>query len=151
MSKRELGDMGPSHYYTQAASALFSKVPWKDTAIWTSKNMGRIVSDYASRYRYTPLKSPDSVRMIQFSVEGSKIQAKLEEVCLSEAPDYIALSYVWGSSNPKQDLMISERKLLIGPNLASFMRHFDKVCQQTVKTLKSFWIDAVCIDQSNDI
>ncbi|KAF2741727.1 heterokaryon incompatibility, partial [Sporormia fimetaria CBS 119925] len=72
------------------------------------------------------------------------ITCNLSVVHLSTNPSYAALSYVWGS--PGDDQLLCQGKLLpITRNCYSAIWHLRK-------KLGSFfiWVDAVCIDQTND-
>ncbi|KAI0854642.1 heterokaryon incompatibility protein-domain-containing protein [Xylaria cubensis] len=65
---------------------------------------------------------------------------------LSTCSAYIALSYTWGDYGTERKIMISDQgELTIGDNLWSFLHLQSLVVTQPT----SFWIDAVCIDQSN--
>jgi hypothetical protein len=57
---------------------------------------------------------------------------------------YICLSYVWGDVKDKTTIRINGRIAHIGKNLFGFLHH----ARQTLFSTH-FWIDALCIDQSN--
>ncbi|KAI0809431.1 heterokaryon incompatibility protein-domain-containing protein [Xylaria sp. FL0064] len=74
-------------------------------------------------------------------ITGSFICAEL-----FSRPAYTALSYTWGDMETGRKITISNRgELTVGDNLWSFL-----CVQSSVITQPTwFWIDAICIDQSN--
>jgi hypothetical protein len=75
-------------------------------------------------------------------------KGKETEYCTKSANEdlhpYICLSYVWGDLKDKTIIRINGRTFRIGKNLSSFLRH----ARRTLPSIY-FWIDALCIDQSN--
>jgi hypothetical protein len=61
-----------------------------------------------------------------------------------ELQPYICLSYVWGDVKDKTSIRINGKIAHVGKNLHSFLYH----ARQTL-FFTHFWIDALCIDQSN--
>jgi hypothetical protein len=59
---------------------------------------------------------------------------------------YLALSYVWGNQLPSVPIMVNNKRLMIRPNLADFLWY-----AQNNLAGNLIWIDAICIDQQNDI
>jgi len=73
----------------------------------------------------------------------------VEQFSPETPPKYEALSYVWGSSESPDTIQItgiSNVTLNVTQNLAVALRHIRFVDQP-----RTMWIDAICIDQSNDI
>ncbi|KAI0187502.1 HET-domain-containing protein [Astrocystis sublimbata] len=63
-------------------------------------------------------------------------------------PAYEALSYVWGSSeDPEWVVVVDRARLPITPNLAAAIRHLRYSDKTRTRTI---WIDALCINQSDD-
>ncbi|KAI1347733.1 heterokaryon incompatibility protein-domain-containing protein [Xylaria sp. FL0043] len=74
-------------------------------------------------------------------ITGSFICAEL-----SPPPAYTALSYTWGDMETGRKITITNQgQLTVGDNLWSFLC----VQSSTITQPTSFWIDAICIDQSN--
>jgi hypothetical protein len=73
---------------------------------------------------------------------------KEKDYCMKSASEefhpYICLSYVWGDLKEKTTIRINGRTFRVGKNLSSFLRHARRTLSSTC-----FWIDALCIDQSN--
>ncbi|KAF2488650.1 HET-domain-containing protein [Lophium mytilinum] len=72
------------------------------------------------------------------------LHGTLQTTTLDNAPPYVALSYVWGSSTNLQPLILNNRIIQITPNLATALSHIQNPTSEVV-----LWIDALCIDQSN--
>ena len=130
------------------------------------------------RYQYQPIKSLDSIRMLQlFPGEPSDpIQVKLCHRPLSDLPKCEALSYEWGSSTRDVDILCEGKILKVTPNLlaalhrlryaetkpdarhpssitpnfvAAFQRlHFTR-SDSSARRPRLLWIDAVCINQDD--
>ncbi|KAI0857780.1 HET-domain-containing protein [Xylaria cubensis] len=67
---------------------------------------------------------------------------------IDDLPPYEALSYVWGSEDDKQPIQISNQAnvmLHVTRNLAVALR-----CLRLVDRPRDMWVDAICIDQSNN-
>ncbi len=74
------------------------------------------------------------------------ISCHLEYVNLSNAPQFEALSYVWGSPVGTIPIECMDSRLLITPNLQVALRRLRHVDHDRV-----FWIDAVCINQQDPL
>lgn len=86
------------------------------------------------------------------------VQISLISVLFHDAPAYHAVSYTWGDPASEEDITIcnndnedsknrsnDRRRMTVRKNCANVLRqlaHF--------KTAKYYWVDAICIDQSND-
>lgn len=64
---------------------------------------------------------------------------------INTAPLYAALSYEWGTTESRQLIQIDNRSLSVTPNCASALRELWQRAE-----FDYFWIDAICIDQTND-
>jgi hypothetical protein len=65
---------------------------------------------------------------------------------MNECPDYVALSYQWGSEEPYKDILLNGVRTPVGRNLWTFLYSMSR---QSGPTKRRFWIDAICINQSN--
>ena len=61
------------------------------------------------------------------------------------APDFHALSYVWGFSQRTRDIMLNDKIMAIGENLWNFLNN-----ARLTRAKTWLWIDALCIDQYNN-
>ena len=72
------------------------------------------------------------------------ISCKLEVVSLDEKPSYLALSYVWGDETNTQEITCNGNPFPITKNLAAAMRKLQHKYPEA-----TFWIDSLCINQSD--
>lgn len=80
------------------------------------------------------------------SKSGSLFKGSFSTYELSECPDYIALSYMWGDETTKHHVPLSNGgTIAVRDNLWQFLQ-----LQGTRLTEPTyFWIDAICINQEN--
>jgi len=106
-----------------------------------------------SPYRYSSLlPGPDSIRLLRLMPHEDKtapIQCQLVNYSLQESGGgthlYEALSYVWGDPKETLPILIDEHNLPITVNLyAALSRLRDRYFERII------WVDAVCIDQTNE-
>lgn len=67
------------------------------------------------------------------------LNGELEIVPLASAPNFVALSYVWGPEADKVPFILGGAEVQITNNLAIALRHLQHDTQQTL-----LWIDALC-------
>lgn len=100
-------------------------------------------------YRYETIDlATDAIRLMRLS-KGSydePIHCDLFQVYLStiDGIPYEAVSYTWGESSQKYDIVVQERPFRITSNLQEALRYLRFADQDRI-----LWVDAVCIDQDN--
>lgn len=146
-------------------------VPYTEPRTMTSRDglsplaetVAKVVRGRANEYEYTPLVLSDTVQIrrlrIEPGLEDAPIICSLIPSSLSEK--YEALSYVWGTGEPTKEIMIQDtkqsvrrqlfpmirkRSFYVRPNLYAALRNF-----RSRKQHVDLWIDALCIDQENDV
>jgi len=72
------------------------------------------------------------------------VRCQLRSDAEEQAPRYIGLSYTWGDPELRRPILVGDRIFHATVNLAIALEHL----QEEEKTI-TFWIDAICIDQSN--
>ncbi|KAK8855051.1 heterokaryon incompatibility protein-domain-containing protein [Apiospora arundinis] len=78
--------------------------------------------------------------------EGDPLTGRLRVVSLDRKPRYDALSYLWGSPEPRSVISLEGGyPLSASPNLCLALS--DLRCKRRLRTL---WIDALCINQQDD-
>ena len=81
--------------------------------------------------------------------EDLTIYGELTHVSLHSCPRYYALSYEWGNSLSKQPIIVKSCEIkftvTVTLNLHLALEHLVKKCEDLV-----IWIDAICINQSDD-
>lgn len=98
-------------------------------------------------YRHVPLTDARSIRLLDFAPRDPHqegIAITLTEVPLDAAPDFIAISYVWGSSTLDHAVWCEGKNLPVTASAA-------QVLASPVFPFFGFsvWIDSICIDQSS--
>lgn len=102
-------------------------------------------SDSAYSYSLLP-SSPTSIRLLILNPDfpRAEINCRLETVPLDSAPNYEALSYAWGPPLLTETIFIRGAPLRVTRNLFAALQNIrDPVIKQR------FWIDAICINQSD--
>ncbi|KAF2672779.1 hypothetical protein BT63DRAFT_420986 [Microthyrium microscopicum] len=78
--------------------------------------------------------------------ESKPCGGSLTIVSLNDNPEYEALSYVWGDENLKSTFILDGVEVKITENLAVALRHLEPTEKPLV-----LWIDAICINQSDNV
>ncbi|KAK4893476.1 hypothetical protein LTR27_008158 [Elasticomyces elasticus] len=111
-----------------------------------------------------PLDTGDTTRLFRFvkyNKETAKIEIQLESVEYADVYGYIALSYTWERpfGNPSLDdgyddnvkngrtIVCNREELAVTRNLYEAL---EVLCASEEYVQKQFWVDAICIDQSNE-
>lgn len=79
------------------------------------------------------------------SVRDDDVRASLHIASLDDAPDFEALSYVWGDQSVRTAITVNNETMLVTTNLGACLRRLRSPSQPRV-----LWVDAICINQ-NDI
>lgn len=98
---------------------------------------------------YQPLTRPDGqIRLFRLeeTIHEGQIRGSFVYSDVKSCPKYTALSYAWGEPTRTRKITIGRQDdVEIGENLWWFLH-----CRSlTLKKPRLFWIDAICIDQSN--
>lgn len=98
---------------------------------------------------YRPLRQDvDSIRLIRIHPAKSDtdpILCDLTEVPLGERPRFEALSYTWGDQRSKKPIVLNGFKFGVGFNLFDALQYLRRRGDG-----KLFWIDAICIHQTDN-
>ena len=101
-----------------------------------------------AEYEYTPL--PDArthIRLIKVleAQQAETVHFQVAYVRIVDAPEYIAISYTWGDPDSATIVKANELTMRVRSNCEYVLRqafNFDPN--------RFYWIDAICIDQSDD-
>ncbi|GIK05563.1 hypothetical protein Aspvir_009676 [Aspergillus viridinutans] len=96
---------------------------------------------------YSSLADPKNIRLITLQASddyNALIKCTLFEVDRTSAPEYEALSYVWGAPGSTRNILLNGKMIPIRENLEAALRELRR--REDPRTL---WIDGICIDQSN--
>ncbi|KAH7346853.1 heterokaryon incompatibility protein-domain-containing protein [Rhexocercosporidium sp. MPI-PUGE-AT-0058] len=104
-------------------------------------------------YQYQDLPTDEQggiyIRLVQFypteEETGQPPPCSITKFPLSECPKYEAVSYFWGSPLDQGQIICDGKTITVPANLYSFLS------RMRVKAAnRKFWIDSVCINQSNE-
>jgi hypothetical protein len=106
----------------------------------------------SSVYDRVPLSFCDriNIRLLELNCDeglsetSSIIPCKLHGVALAAAPEYTALSYVWGSPDATKAILLDGQPFSVRENLWNFLAEY-----RVRGSGGLLWIDALCIDQSS--
>lgn len=99
-------------------------------------------------FTYTPLQDAASqIRLLRVhpGVWGSVIRCDLDAHAFSTAPSWTAISYTWGSPEPKFSISVNGRNMTVRQN-----------CLYALEQVRHrnngegyIWLDAICINQED--
>ena len=99
-------------------------------------------------YQYTPLPPASSAfRLLKLRKgQGPELECELLQQSLlkDEHASYEALSYVWGSSELVERILLDQKRLWVTDNLHSALQ-----CLRLRDRDRFLWIDAICINQAD--
>ncbi|PQE31169.1 heterokaryon incompatibility protein [Rutstroemia sp. NJR-2017a WRK4] len=114
-----------------------------------------------SNFKYSPLANPSrDIRLISLQRtrrslisrirrtslrDEQNIYCELSVVPLDKAPPYVALSYTWGDPKDTLPIYVNNTLMQVTRNLHSALLHLG------LDSGKILWVDAVCIDQQNNM
>ncbi|KAH9234112.1 hypothetical protein K456DRAFT_1836221 [Colletotrichum gloeosporioides 23] len=101
-------------------------------------------------YEYIPLEDPEIwirlLRLCPLTDDHPELRGELITCRREEAPPYQPVSYTWGQQDPTSTIFLrNDEKFHIRPNLEALLQQF-----RTLPSSKVFWVDAICIDQTNN-
>ncbi|KAK4555648.1 hypothetical protein LTR86_007401 [Recurvomyces mirabilis] len=99
-------------------------------------------------YVHSPLMEPDAIRCLTIlpGDEADGLSCSLQVVRLRDDPVYEALSYSWGAEPATCPIRLHDKTAYIRPNLLGALRVLRHKYQEV-----RVWVDALCINQANDI
>ena len=97
-------------------------------------------------YSYRLLSSPRAIRLVWLEpdVDYAALAVRIEHFSLEEHPDYFALSYCWGDACDTRPINCDGGRLEVTTNLQLALYSL-----RGQKEGRWFWIDAICICQSD--
>ncbi|PTD07843.1 Ankyrin-3 [Fusarium culmorum] len=103
--------------------------------------------DKKGSYHYQPLMMKNSTRIIELypGVPGDILEFELEEVPLFSATPFEALSYEWQERYGTIPVQCDGQKIFITPNCKAAMEKL-----RLRDKSRYLWIDAICINQTNE-
>jgi hypothetical protein len=97
-------------------------------------------------YDYCKIEKPDCIRLLELKRRTffSEPSCKLIEVSLRNAPPFEAVSYTWGDKPPHVPLKVDGRQLKVTSTVEELLFY-----RRSILGPRLFWIDAICINQSD--
>ncbi|TRX88049.1 hypothetical protein FHL15_011051 [Xylaria flabelliformis] len=109
-----------------------------------------MASSHLRPYTFAPLPFERSIRVLEIESgdELATLHCRLLSVHLDDphATPYVAISYTWGKPVFSEIVMIDDDYLEITPSLSGALRQF-----RASSCLKWVWVDAVCINQKDNV
>jgi hypothetical protein len=91
------------------------------------------------------------IRLFELDINTTEyIVGRLRIVETSSAPTFYALSYVCGTDACSEEIVINNRVVLVRPNLFAALQGLRSYFQVEKVAQIAIWIDAICINQSNE-
>lgn len=93
----------------------------------------------------------NSLRLVEIQPaahESDPVVCTLSEVTFGSRPMFEALSYMWGTEKADDAITLNGHPFEVGKNLLDAL-HFLRSQAMFKKTCHLFWIDAICINQSD--
>ncbi|KAI1748045.1 heterokaryon incompatibility protein-domain-containing protein [Xylaria castorea] len=104
---------------------------------------------------YTHL-GPRQTRLLRLDADqhDGAIACSMVVCSLDDAyfPEYVALSYVWGSATPTFDLRVDETTISVRSNVFHALQHI-RAIQGEIEAIPRdcyWWIDSICINQADE-
>lgn len=107
-------------------------------------------NETSTDFNYIPLDQTDmEIRLLHLCPgdEEDQICIDIIHASLLDKPRYFALSYTWGDQKDFRIVLINGQSFRVGHNLFCALRHLRNMKGPDSKI--PFWIDAICINQSN--
>ncbi|KAH6699847.1 heterokaryon incompatibility protein-domain-containing protein [Leptodontidium sp. MPI-SDFR-AT-0119] len=112
-----------------------------------------LLQSVSSEFRYKPLVNLSTdIRLVTLQPalsDEDQIRCELEATDITNAK-YDALSYAWGDVTIKSPILLCGLPFLVTINLERALRSFRKLSNDFAHK-RVLWIDAICIDQGNDV
>jgi hypothetical protein len=101
--------------------------------------------DALDPFEYSKLNESD-IRLLSFNPSEDRFAYNLQHYSSQEAPEFFALSYVWGIDAASEAIECNGKRLLITPRLLACLKALQLHFGST-----SFWIDAICLNQADNV
>lgn len=96
---------------------------------------------------WRPLHDDREIRLLHIEAlpsGGEPLKTSLKPRNLDRYPRYNAISWAWGTPGPMSLITVDGHNLRIPTRLDTCLRHLSQILRE-----RSFWVDAICVDQSN--
>ncbi|PMD19979.1 hypothetical protein NA56DRAFT_574650, partial [Hyaloscypha hepaticicola] len=119
--------------------------PFDRLEIAIGKWGGRQLNEYRL-YEYSLLEKKGNIRLLVLKKRWffSRPSCELIEVGLNEAPPFEAISYHWGRKPPSIPINVNGAFILVTSAIDELLWY-----RRSIFTSHCFWIDAICINQTD--
>jgi hypothetical protein len=122
----------------------------QDSSTVARPEAGQVIKSYGqSPYQYQPLKPErNEIRVLQVArgKRSDEVRCRLVHVSLDSNYDYNALSYTWGRMTKPSYIIVDNRSFPVTENLFTAISWLRSPIEEL-----TIWIDAVCINQQDDV
>ena len=105
----------------------------------------------SQHFNYQPLdNNRNEIRVVKLQNQASNhestdVVCRLEHVSLDDSPQYVALSYVWGDPGKTYPILVDGYQVQATENMYQALLQLQRAANSY-----TLWIDALCIDQTNN-
>jgi hypothetical protein len=89
----------------------------------------------------------DEIRLLTIEANGGRVSCTINHCSLAHTPRFYALSYAWGTDVSSGNIELDSQPFAVTGHLLTGLFALERQFGPAIP----FWIDAICIDQSNDI
>jgi hypothetical protein len=135
----------PEERMQDAMTRLLSHQTQEELAI-VAKNIAKDSMHGRHGIQYEPLKSLGGIRILVFAESETLICAfrEIEYNSTDAADQYTAISYAWGSDGDPETIICNGTATTVSKNFANGMRALRRH-----RPAANYWIDRICINQSD--
>jgi hypothetical protein len=84
------------------------------------------------------------------SADKATVHATMDIYDFRDAPEYEALSYAWGTQDGSSNIVLNDQWFPVTPNLLAALQQLRLNQGKNGKSKGKLWIDAICINQSDN-
>ena len=96
--------------------------------------------------------SADSIRLLEpVTIENNRLVYKIAHFPRAATPSYTAVSYAWDRGPPRHYLVLNRECFHLRRNLRDCLRCLGQHALHRTVPWTHIWVDAICIDQTNDL
>ncbi|KAL5320087.1 hypothetical protein ACEPPN_013149 [Leptodophora sp. 'Broadleaf-Isolate-01'] len=109
------------------------------------------MSHLTSHRKPPPYEPLHAIRLLRISPKRrqSPFSGELESFALNEScPRYVAVSYTWGKTTHRETMLINGYEVAVLPSIFAFLKLVQYLPEFAPDTW--WWIDSICIDQSDE-
>jgi len=118
----------------------------KDKLIRTPNPLPKLPLNLSTAFRYSPLPE-GKFRLLDIVGLGDFPWVEINDYPMDNAPKYNAISYAWGRETTSRAFMCNRDSFAVSAHVLDALNHL----QPDQFSGKKVWIDAICINQEDDV